>query len=145
MDNIKKGLIVSSAFLPSIVFLEYLSKKKQFRYAPSICLNIISNKMTNTFTKIGIIIGKISSFYTLIDFTEIKQSISDLIVPIIKILKSPFYTLKGYIYYLELNKKKKTIFFGTLTLFLSSYLIFTNGQIIRNNIPLKLKQIIKNI
>lgn len=107
---------VSLLSIPVLLIWEYIAKKTLSNIKPSYALNYVATSATNFFFNIGKFIAKISSFYTYIDFADIKETLHDFFKPLINILISPFQLIYGYVNTSMIYDHPYLVGFGTLTL-----------------------------
>jgi hypothetical protein len=84
------GLLVATVF-----FWEHFGRLYLFP-RPSNGLKWVATTAVDAFTRIGRFLAYLSSFYTYIRLGDMVQTMSDLVIPIVKLVISPFYILYGY-------------------------------------------------
>lgn len=75
---------------------EHCFRLREIKYRPTIALNIITKYFSWVFSRIGGFVAHISSFLTLIEFREIKQTFSELFISWFELLTVFLYLIKGY-------------------------------------------------
>lgn len=106
----------SGIILLTLILSECLTRKLNLKARPSKIIRCLSDNSIKFFTEVGKWVAKISSFYALIEFGLIKQAIIDIFEPMIELLSSPFYTVKGYISQMFTYQHPQLIVVGTATL-----------------------------
>lgn len=116
--------LLISLFVAVFVW-EYIAKIKELKYKPSLYLSMIAALFMKFFELIGRLIAKISSFYTLFDFKQLIETLHDLIKPLIQLMISPYYTIKGYVVTMKIYNHSYLVPIGSLTLVVGMlYLVY---------------------
>lgn len=100
----------------SSIIWEYIAKRKKSNVKPSVGLTHTATFFSNGWRCLGELAAKISSFYTYLDFREIKEALHDLWKPIIELCFSWFQFFNGYFTTANLYNHPYLISFGSLTL-----------------------------
>jgi len=113
-NNIIKNVAIA---LPIGLFSwEYLAIKLSSNLKPSIGMNLMADNLKKTFKLIGVYFAKLSSFYTYINFDDIKKAFIDIFKPIIEICGSPYKIISGYHSIMNIAYRPYLIGFGSLTI-----------------------------
>ena len=107
---------VSILSIPILLIWEYIAKKTLSNVKPSYALDYVATLTMDLFFSIGTVLAKISSFYTYIDFKDVKETLHDFFKPIINIIGSPLQMIYGYIDTSMIYEHPYLVGFGTLTL-----------------------------
>uniref|UniRef100_A0A6C0C883 Uncharacterized protein n=1 Tax=viral metagenome TaxID=1070528 RepID=A0A6C0C883_9ZZZZ len=110
----KYGLICLA--VSGCIALEHIGRLKNLPIKPSIPFQFMHDKLKILFSWIGEHFAKISSFLSLIDLTELKQTIYDIVSPICGIVVSPLYTVEGYINALVNYKPRWQVYLGSISI-----------------------------
>lgn len=87
----------SAAAIGASAFLwEYIARRNSSAIKPSIGINFALQKSRAFFGGIGHYAAKLSSFYHMINIKEVQETFNELFMPILKLIISPFYVVKGY-------------------------------------------------
>ena len=111
----------SFAFSVTVIGLfvwEHIGRLKNWSIRPSVPLQFTSDQLSNLFNWSGKQFAILSSFLTFINLDETKKTLYDLVKPILGIIVSPYYFIKGYI------DKAITYDFKTWQIYLGSACIF---------------------
>lgn len=102
--------------LASVLVTEHALRVYDVHYRPSTAIKFTATQCQNLFELIGKGFAKLSSFYDLIDLTELKVTIDDVFRPSFETVISPWYFINGYNSQMNLAKSPTFILFGSLTL-----------------------------
>ena len=101
----------------TIFGLEHLAKMAHWRIKPSYLLNQLVPRARTLFETIGRMFAHLSRFYHFLGVDQLLETLCDLVMPILQLMLSPSYFVKGYVYVLESLKKHPFItILGSLTL-----------------------------
>ena len=109
--------VVISVATPTVLFLwEHIARQRKSNIRPSVGLTKVANFASNWFYKLGRLLARISSFYTLIELKELQQTAHDLLEPAVRLIASPAQTLFGYCNYAFMRRYPMVILWGSVTL-----------------------------
>ena len=98
------------------VCLEHIGRGQAITIRPSFFLNKIAKFFMDLFELLGYFCAKISSFYELIKWEEIKLTLYDLFKPSFDICSSPLYFIKGYVEEMNIYDHPYMIIAGSITI-----------------------------
>jgi len=102
--------------LIALVMYEHVGRINKYKYRPSIFLNWVARVAQSCFRNLGKFFAILSSFYELINFHELKQTLEDLCNPIIELVRSPFYIIVGYVKQMSVYDHPYLIIIGSVTI-----------------------------
>lgn len=107
-----------------VVLCEHILRLLSITYRPSWLLSHVADGAVWTARWIGRTLAHISSFYTYMQLHELGQTIIDLMLPIVRMLVSPFYVLLAYVQAALTYKHSYLIAGGTLTLIILPFALY---------------------
>ena len=92
-----KNILVSLGILFLVLFAwEHYGRKTSTQLRPSIFLTSIATTLQKFWQYLGELVAKVSSYLIHLDFTELFETVYALVNPIISIVASFLYFIKGY-------------------------------------------------